>query len=194
MKQSPFQLIVIGASAGGIQAYLHIVKQIPADFKTPVVLVQHILSNQTSSFARILNNQTPLAVLEIEDKLAIKPGHIYTAPPGYHVLIEQDGTFALSVDAPVHFARPSIDVLFHSAANVYADRLIGVLLTGANADGAAGLKHIQQAGGTVMVEDPESAHMPEMPRSGLNATGTSCVYTLETLPDKLIAIVKENDD
>ena len=179
------QLIVMGASSGGLAAYSTLLRNLPASFNIPIVLAQH-LNSSAMLFPELLQKTTKLNVKEAEDKESIQPGYIYTTPPGYHLLIEPTHAFSLSVDDVVHYARPSIDILFETAAAVYGQHLIGVLLTGANEDGAAGLKMIQDMGGIVMVQDPATAVSSVMPLAGLTLTHTPHVYSLETLSQHIM--------
>jgi len=177
--------IVIGTSAGGIDAFVHILSALPAQFFLPIILVQHLHKDQLSTLARFYNESTLLKVEEAEEKVKIMPGHIYVAPPDYHLLIERDETFSLSVDEKVNYSRPSIDVLFESAADVYGTDLVGVLMTGANHDGSRGLQRIKEHGGLTLVEDPTTAKFPEMPRSALGCTDVDYVLPLGALADFL---------
>lgn len=163
-------LIVMGASAGGNEAIRKILAALAPDFKAPIVIVLHLPPEGVTLLPTNLASVCPLPVVEASDKYPIQPGQIYCAPPGYHVLVEEDKTLALSVDEPVHFSRPSIDVLFESAARAYRNRVVGILLTGANSDGADGLRMIKDCGGFVIVEDPETALVATMPSAGLEAT------------------------
>ncbi|MCI5150484.1 MAG: chemotaxis protein CheB [Candidatus Electrothrix sp. MAN1_4] len=183
-----YKAIVIGASAGGIEASVYIFSKLPAHFSVPIILVQHLHKKQDSGLIRCYSGRTQLKVEEAEDKESILPGHIYIAPPDYHLLIERDQTFSLSVDEKVNYSRPSIDVLFESAADVYGARLIGVIMTGANHDGALGLQRIKAYGGLALVEDPATAKFPEMPQSALACTAIDHVLPLEELTDCLLAL------
>ncbi len=164
-----FDVVVIGASWGGLRALERVLGNLPADFPTPIVIAQHRdVDAEEDLLAHLLNRYTGLCIEDADDKRALEPGTVLLSPPGYHVLIA-DGSIDLSVDAPVQFARPSIDVLFESAAHEHGRRVLGVLLTGANADGAAGLTEIARRGGTTIVQDPADAERPEMPRAALEA-------------------------
>ena len=185
-----YELIVIGSSAGGIEAVMSILSGLPDNFKLPIVLVQHQDAHAISYLREIFAKRFTFTFVDVEDKLFIEPCKIYIAPAGYHVQIEADKAFSLSVDEPVHYSRPSIDVLFASAAEVYKSALIGVLLTGANADGAAGLKIIQQNGGYVMVQDPKTALAAEMPISGIKATATKHIYSPDNISKCLLKVVQ----
>lgn len=158
--------VVIGGSAGALEVLRMIVRELPQSLPCPVVIVIHLPSH-SSGLAELLGVETPLAVKQAEDKEPLVAGTIYIAPPGYHLLVEAQRSFALSVDPPVHFSRPAIDVLFETASDVYGAGLIGVLLSGASEDGAAGLQEIHAAGGTTIVQSPLSAEVAIMPAAAL---------------------------
>ena len=158
--------VVIGGSAGALEVLRMIVRELPRSLSCPVVIVIH-LPSQSSGLAELLAADTVLRVKQAEDKEPITAGTVYIAPPSYHLLVESQLTLALSVDAPVHFSRPSIDVLFETACDVYGAGLIGVLLSGASEDGAAGLQEIHAAGGTTIVQSPLSAEVAIMPAAAL---------------------------
>jgi len=181
--------IVIGVSAGGMDALSMIIPSIPGDFPVPLVVVQHISPSSDNYMTRYLDSISRLRVKEIDEKERVLPGKVYTAPPNYHVLIEDDETFSLSVDDRVNFARPSIDVLFESAADVYGRRLIGIILTGANNDGSQGLKRIKNAGGIAIVQDPASAEVDGMPRAAIAATNVDYIVQLKEIPSLLLNLV-----
>ncbi len=172
---------MIGVSAGGLRALTALIPPLPADFAKVVVVVQHVREGGDDFVARHLNGLSALHVKEAEEKEAILPGTVYVAPAGYHLLIEDDRSFGLSADPPVSFARPSIDVLFETAAEVYSDRLAGLILTGANADGARGLAAIKRAGGLTLVQDPETAESPVMPRAAIAAVRVDHVLALDEI-------------
>lgn len=186
----PDVLVVVGASSGGVQALLSLLPALPADFAPAVVVVMHIPSDTPARLAELFAARCRLPVVQAEDKMPVSPGTILFAPPGYHTQLEADGSIALSVDPPEHFSRPSIDVLFESAAWAWRSRCLGVLLTGANADGAAGLAAIHAAGGRTWVQDPASAQAQEMPRSAL-ALGTPAeVLTLAAMAERLARMTR----
>jgi two-component system chemotaxis response regulator CheB len=167
MSEAAKGAVAIGASAGALEALSAILPAIPADYPRAILLVVHIPPHRESILAEILGGKCQLAVREAEDKEPILAGVIYVAPPDYHLLVETDRRISLSSEEPVHFSRPSIDVMFATAAEAYRDSLIGVLLTGANQDGAEGLRDVERAGGTVIVQSPETAMAPAMPLAGL---------------------------
>lgn len=160
-------MVVIGASAGGVQALLTLLPALPADFPRPVLIVVHVPPEHDHGLAALFQARCAMQVCEAEDKQLPAPGTIYFAPANYHLLVEPDGSMALSADDPVHHSRPSIDLLLESAADAVRDRLVAVLLTGANEDGAAGLRAVALAGGAAIVEDPDTAQVRTMPAAGL---------------------------
>lgn len=155
-----FDLVVIGASLGGLAALQTLLSGLPEGFSVPIAVAQHRRPDNDSRLPALLAKKTPLRVKEPDDKEAIERGTVYLAPADYHLLVERAGAFALSVDGPVSFARPSIDVLFESAAAAYGRRLAAVLLTASSDDGAAGMAAVAEAGGVTVVEDPASAASP----------------------------------
>jgi two-component system, chemotaxis family, protein-glutamate methylesterase/glutaminase len=166
---SEYDAVVIGASWGGLHAMEFLLSDLPGDFPAPIAVAQHRDADaEDHLLPKLLARHTPLEVRDADHDDVLRPGSVLLAPPGYHMLIE-GGRVNLSVDEPVQFARPSIDVLFESAAETFGDRLIGVVLTGANADGAAGLAAIAHRGGHTIVQDPATAERPEMPRAALAA-------------------------
>lgn len=165
-----FDVLGIGASWGGVEELCKLVAALPRDWSVPVVIVQHQHPYSGTALERILGKLTSLVVHDVEDKDTIQPGHIYIAPANYHLLVEQDKSFSLSIEAPVNFSRPSIDVTFNGLAKVFQRRCIGLVMTGANNDGAEGIKKIKAEGGYVMVQSPESAEAPVMPEAAI-ATG-----------------------
>jgi two-component system, chemotaxis family, protein-glutamate methylesterase/glutaminase len=175
-----YELICVGASWGGLHAVSQLLSDLPPELEQPIVLAQHRYVGSLSVLPALLGQQTDRRVVDVDDKMAIEPNHVYIAPPDYHLLVQR-GSFALSVDARVQHARPSIDVLFESAANVYGAGVIGVILTGANQDGAAGLARIKQRGGVAIVQDPAGAERPTMPEAALAATAADAVLPLHEI-------------
>jgi two-component system, chemotaxis family, protein-glutamate methylesterase/glutaminase len=162
-----FRAIVIGGSSGGIDALMELMPALPATLRAAVLVVLHLPRDRPSMLADIFQPRCALPLREACDKEPLAPGTVYFAPPDYHFLVDTGPCAALSVDPPVHYSRPSIDVLFESAADQYGEGLVGVLLSGANDDGAAGLQAIGAAGGLMVVQDPASALVPAMPRAAL---------------------------
>lgn len=184
------EAVAMGASAGGLEAVKTILRCLDRDFRFPIFVCLHVAPDPDSSLAALLCRATGLVVMEAEDKQPIEEGRVYVAPGGYHLLVEKDYTFSLSVDERVNYSRPSIDVLFESAADAYRERLVGVLLTGASADGAKGLKAIQDLGGVVLAQDPETASQATMPRSGIQSTNTKNILALEEIGAALARMSK----
>lgn len=163
-----FKLVVIGTSLGGLSALKVLLSGLPADFPVPIAIVQHRHKDSNDLMTLFLQNHALLPLKEVEDKDDIRPSFVYVAPPDYHLLIDKD-SFSLSTDPPVSYARPSIDVLFESAADAYAQQVIGIILTGANQDGAKGLARIKARGGLTIVQEPKTAESPIMPEAALSA-------------------------
>lgn len=186
---NPKEAVVIGVSAGGINALGKILPALPDDFPLPVIIVQHRHPTSDDQIIRIFNKKSSLTVKEADDKENIKPGIVYIAPPDYHLLIENDKTFSLSLDGPVNYSRPSIDVLFESASDVYGPYLIGIILTGANNDGSYGLKRIKERGGLAIVQNPETAEADIMPRAAIAAAKIDRVLTLERIVPFLVKLI-----
>jgi two-component system chemotaxis response regulator CheB len=181
------KLIAIGCSWGGLAALSVLLDGLPADLDAAVVIAQH-RSPDVSQLEHLLHERSSLPVQEVDDKDEIVPNRVFLAPPAYHLLVDRD-RFALSTDEPVQHARPSLDVLFESAADAYGSDCIGVVLTGASADGAAGLRAICDAGGIAIVQEPESAERAEMPSAALLATPSAQILPLEEIADALVAHV-----
>lgn len=179
-------LVVVGASFGGFDALKVMLGTLPAAFPLPLAIVQH-QGDQGSGLAGLLQRHTALAVVDAEDKDDAMPGIAYLAPPGYHLLAER-GTLALSVDPPVMHARPSIDVLFESAADAYGSLVIGVILTGTGRDGASGLARIKQRGGRAIVQDPATALRAAMPEAALASTLVDWILPLEKIGPRLVEL------
>jgi two-component system chemotaxis response regulator CheB len=175
------EAVVIGGSLGGQQALCSLLPKLPAGYRLAVIVVLHRHRHTQDAAARWLNGVCSLPVSAIEDKSPVVPGQVHVCPANYHVLIEAQRTFALSIEPPVNFARPSIDVLFESAALVYGSRLVGVLLSGASSDGAAGLAAIKARGGAVYCQDPRSAIEPIMPEAGCAATRMARIASPEAI-------------
>jgi two-component system chemotaxis response regulator CheB len=177
--------IVIGASAGGIEALMRLLPVLPASFKPPIFIVLHLPRDRPSVLAALFDRKCLLTVREAEDKELVRPGTVYFAPPDYHLLIDQGPQLSLSSDELVHFSRPSIDVLFESAADLYGRRLLGIVLSGANEDGAAGLAAVHDAGGVSIIQQPDSAQVKQMVVSALMRNPASLVLDLDGISDLL---------
>jgi two-component system chemotaxis response regulator CheB len=166
-------MVVIGGSAGSLDVVLSIVSQLPPDTAATIAVVVHRKNAPVSPLASLLEARTTLPVKEVEDKEPILPGTVYLAPPDYHLLVEGRGSFSLDCSEKIHYSRPSIDITFESAAEQFGPALLGVLLSGANADGAEGLARIREAGGYTVVQDPQTAEIDYMPRQAI-ARGAAC--------------------
>lgn len=173
--------VAIGASAGGIEALSLLLPALPAGMRASVLVVLHLPRDRPSLLAEIFGPKCALPVKEAEDKEPLQPGTVYFAPPDYHLLVETGPSVALSADAPVHYSRPSVDVLFESAADAFGPRLLGIVLTGANQDGAAGLAAIRRAGGYTAVQTPETAQAALMPQSAIAGHKPDLVLPLPEL-------------
>jgi two-component system, chemotaxis family, protein-glutamate methylesterase/glutaminase len=175
------ELVVIGTSWGGLAALQSLLPHVPGDLAAPVVVAQHRGPDSLShAMIGLVQAYTTLGVREADDKDSLAPGQLYLAPPDYHLLV-QPGTLHLSVEEQVRYSRPSIDVLFETAAEAYGERTVGVVLTGANADGALGLQAIQEQGGYTIVQDPAEAERPEMPAAALAQIEPDTVARLEEI-------------
>ena len=180
-----FDIVVIGTSMGGLSALQVVLSGLSSDFPIAVAVVQHRHKESGTILSQFLQQQITLPLKEAEDKDLLRPGQIYLAPSDYHLLVEP-GYFSLSTDEPVSYARPSIDVLFESAADMYGERTIGVILTGANHDGARGLACIKAAGGRAIVQDPSSAENKVMPEAAIAATTVDRILPLSEIAPYLM--------
>jgi two-component system chemotaxis response regulator CheB len=177
-----YELIVIGTSWGGLDAVSRLLDGLHDDVHQPIVVAQHrSAESERSGLSHLLGLHTRRIVSDPDDKTPLEPDHVYICPPDYHALVE-DGHLALSTDAPVQYARPSIDVLFDSVADAYGRRAVGIVLTGANADGAAGLARIKARGGVAVVQEPESSLRRTMPDAAIAATTADAILPLEEIP------------
>lgn len=181
------RLVAIGASAGGFQALTLILGRLPVDFPASIAIVQHRRPDESSLLRELLAQRTQLTVVEPCHGAPLRPGHVYIAPPDYHLLVEP-GSLALSIDPPINCSRPSIDVLFESAATAYRSRAVGVVLTGANADGARGAQRMHRMGGSVIVQDPATAEAAACPTAALERVPSASVLRVSEIPDRLIQL------
>lgn len=177
----PVEAIVIGASSGGVEALTRVLPALPADTRASVFVVLHLPRERGSLLVDVFAPRCKLPVREVHDKDPIAAGTIYFAPPDYHLLIDEGPQLALSMDEPVEFSRPSVSVLFETAAAAYGDRLLALLLTGAGSDGAAGMQAVQRAGGVTVVQQPANARMPQMPEAALERISVDHVLTLDEI-------------
>jgi two-component system chemotaxis response regulator CheB len=179
------QALVIGASAGAVEALSLLLPVVPKDARVPVVVVVHLPPNRPSLLTEVFTPRCRALVREPEDKQPVAAGTIWFAPSNYHLLIERDRTFSMSVDEPVRFSRPSIDVLFESAAEAFGRSLCVFVLTGANEDGSRGARAIREAGGLVVVQDPRTAEAREMPTAAIALARPQLVAALPELAQLL---------
>jgi two-component system, chemotaxis family, protein-glutamate methylesterase/glutaminase len=182
------EMVVIGTSAGGLDAMCQLLRRLPAGLGLAMLVVQH-RSRDSDALCEVLQDCSELPVQDIIDKEPIVTGRVYLAPPDYHVLVEEDH-FSLTVDDPVAYSRPSIDVAFESAADAWGARLVGIVLTGANSDGSRGLRRIQDAGGLALVQTPASAEISVMPAAAAAAVPDAELLTLHGIADRLVALAR----
>jgi two-component system chemotaxis response regulator CheB len=184
-------LVAIGASAGGVAALGEILPALPLDFPLPIVVVMHVPPGRESLLAELFAKRCLMPVLEAADKTRLERGHVYFSPPDYHLMIEEDLTCSLSVDEPVNYSRPSVDVLLESAASSLGDGVVAIILTGTSADGAKGLKAVRDAGGLGWVQAPETAQSAVMPQRAIDVGGADAVLTLPQIAERLMRLAQE---
>jgi two-component system, chemotaxis family, protein-glutamate methylesterase/glutaminase len=184
-----FEVVALAASAGGLTALRLVVSHLPAGFPAAVLIVLHMAPNQPSSLAAILGRSTPLPVKQASDGERLVKGHIYTASPDYHLLVQADGTVALSHEPRVHYSRPSADVLFESAARAFGPRAVAVVLTGSGSDGAAGVRAVKDQGGAVIAQDEASSEHFSMPRAAIDTGSVDQILPLAQIGPALVALV-----
>ncbi len=190
VTRNPYRAIVMGLSAGGTDLLMKMLPFLAADFSLPLIIVLHMHPDSINTLHSILNDMCSLTVKQAGDKEAIKPGVVYLAPPDYHLMIEDDLTFSLSLDEPVKYSRPSIDVLFETAADAFGADLIGVVMSGANSDGSDGLEKIKKTGGLAIVQQPATAEADVMPKAALAATTVDHVLAPEEIVPVLTGLAK----
>ncbi len=179
---------MIGTSAGGLYALLFILEKLPSDYALPIIVVQHRSKDRKELLEEILQSKLSIKIKQADEKENIRGGVVYIAPPDYHLLIEEDQTFSLTTDNPVRFSRPSIDVMFESAAYAYKEHLLGIILTGANSDGAAGIELVSDCGGTTIAQHPLDAQFATMPEAAIKTGKISHIYTLKEIQQFLLKI------
>lgn len=179
------QLVIVGASSGGLDAVLALLAALSPDYSVPLLVVLHQRANRESGVPAMLARNTHLQVLEVEDKLSITSGHLYVAPPNYHVLIEKEKLLSLSIEPPVNYCRPSIDVTLESAAFVYREWLVACVLSGANQDGAEGAREVKRRGGRVYVQDAAEAQVGTMPQAVAAAVSVDGVLSMGGMAEML---------
>lgn len=188
-----YDAIVIGVSSGGMNAMNIMFPLFPKEFKIPIIIVQHINARSDSQWIALLNNKSNLRVKDVDEKELIEQGFIYIAPPNYHLLIEKNRTFSLTVDDRVNFARPSIDVMFESAAEAFKNKLIGIILTGSNSDGSKGIKRIKECGGLTIIQNPKTAESSYMPTSAIAAIKPDYILPLKEIMKLLMLLDQQNN-
>ncbi|MBE0650456.1 MAG: chemotaxis protein CheB [Bacteroidales bacterium] len=181
-----YQAVVIGASSGGLHALKKMLPAIPRDFPCPILIVQHISPVSENYLTVILDKVSQINIKEADEKEPILAGTAYVAPPDYHLLVEADKTLSFSVEDKVNYSRPSIDVLFQTAADAYNEHLVGILLTGANADGSEGMSYIKKRGGFTIVQDPADAESPVMPKTAIMQQEPDMILTLDGIIEQLL--------
>ncbi len=191
MKKGKYEAIVIGVSAGGMDALRKIIPLLPSDFSASIIVVQHLHPQSDDFLAIDLDKKSRLTVKQADEKEKLMPGLVYFAPPNYHLLIENNKTFSLSICDMINYARPSIDILFETAAETFQEKLIGIVLTGANRDGCLGAKKIKECGGMVIVQDPNTAEVQLMPRSVIESVKVDYVLPLDNIAHFLIEHVQK---
>jgi two-component system chemotaxis response regulator CheB len=185
-----YDAIVIGASAGGLYALISILKPLPVNYPIPVIVVQHRSKDERSLLEEVLKHKCTIRIKQADEKEVIQAGFVYFAPPNYHLLVEGNGTLSLSNDPPVNYSRPAIDGLFEAAADVYKQRLLGIILTGANKDGAQGMRKIRMLGGTTIAQEPGTADYPEMPQAAISTGAILHLLTPEAIGSFLLNCMK----
>ncbi|MEL1255416.1 chemotaxis protein CheB [Flavobacterium sp. DGU38] len=176
-----FKVVIIGGSAGSLNVLMQILPQLSPIKSFAIVIVVHRKSTDEQTFEELIEIKSAVKVKQVEDKVPFLPGFIYIAPSNYHLLFEKNNTLSLDISEKVNYSRPSIDVSFESAAEVYKDKLVGILLSGSNADGTEGLKAIQKEGGTVIIQNPESAEMSFMPNHAIQNTRPDYVLNIKEI-------------
>ena len=186
-----YEAIVIGTSAGGFMALSTLLENIPADYRLPIIVVQHRAKDSHELFEEVLQRKCNIKIKQSDEKEKIHSGNVYIAPPDYHLLVEADRTFSLSSESPVQFSRPSIDVLFESAALVYQKKLVGIILTGSNHDGAAGITTIRRMGGLTIAQDPAEAQYSLMTQASIDTNSVNHIWSLAEIRDFLEKLGEE---
>lgn len=181
VNKAEYEAVVIGVSAGGLNAVQVVLSALSDKFSLPIIIVQHQHPTSKELLVKVLQGTGKMLIREAMDKEKINPGMVYIAPADYHLLIEPDRCFALSMSEPVNYARPSIDVLFETAVEAYKNKLIGIILTGANYDGSKGLKKIKEFGGLAIIQDPKNAEVDSMPKAAIKEVKADHVLNIEKI-------------
>ena len=192
-KKKKYNAVVIGVSAGGLNALSFLLSKIPEDYKIPIIIIQHRNSDQRDLLEEILQDKCKVKIKQADEKEPVKKGFVYLGPPDYHLLIEKDETFSLTSDAKVKYSRPSIDVLFESASYVYQEKLVGIILTGANDDGTNGMKRISKYGGLTIAQNPQEAEFPIMPQAAISSGFVQNIFSLAEIQKFLLKINTESN-
>ena len=190
MEKKQIELIVIGGSSGSLDAILNIFTLLNIGFTLPIIIIMHRNNNIDTNLVRVLSTKTHLLVKEADEKEIIRSGIIYLAPPDYHLLIEKDKSLSLDNSEKVQYSRPSIDVTFQSAADIYKNKLLGIILSGANSDGAAGVATIKKNGGKVIIQDPITAQIPYMPQQAIARTKADKILSIHEIAGYLNNLIK----
>lgn len=185
---SPYQIVVIGGSAGGLESVASILGDLPADFPAPILVVIHLHPKYTSHAAEILRRRTRLAIDDAREHETITPGKVYIAPPDRHLLVNK-GTIELANTPAVNYTRPAIDRTFDSVVKAYGSKVIGIVLSGSGRDGSEGLRTIKEAGGFAIVEDPVTARFPAMPTAAVSASTVDCILPLKAIAPRLLTLL-----
>ena len=192
-EQEKYEAVVIGTSAGGLGVLSYLFERLPVNYFLPVIAVQHRYRDQKDLLEDVLQHKCQIKIKQADEKEKIKNGVVYIAPPDYHLLIEDDHTFSLSADKHIKFSRPSIDVLFESASQVYQKRLVGIILTGASSDGAEGLLTIKKNGGLTIAQDPLEAQFAYMPLAAIIVESVEKVWNLKQISSFLLELHNLNE-
>jgi two-component system chemotaxis response regulator CheB len=191
-QNGKYSAVAVGVSAGGLGALSKLLGQLPSDFSLPIIVVQHRSKQEKALLEELLQSKCKIRVKQADEKEKIEGGTVYLAPPDYHLLIERDHSFSLSTEPPVMFSRPSVDVLFETAAEVFGPGLIAIVLTGANHDGAAGISQVRQHGGTTIAQDPRTAEFPRMPQAAIQTNCVDRILNLDEIADFLLRAGRYN--
>jgi two-component system, chemotaxis family, protein-glutamate methylesterase/glutaminase len=183
-----YEAIVIGTSAGGLYALSTLLQHLPIDYPVPIAIVQHRSKDQRRLLEEVLQSKSKIQIKQADEKEAMKSGYVYIAPPDYHLLVERDRTFSLSADEHVRYSRPSIDVLFESAAIAIQSALVGIVLSGASSDGAYGMEMVHKYGGLTIAQNPKEADFPFMPKASIETKTVKHVWTLAEIQNFLLKL------
>jgi two-component system chemotaxis response regulator CheB len=190
LSESEYKIILIGVSAGGLNVMTKLLKDLPSDFPIPVVVVQHRSKDQRTLLEEVMQAKCMIQIKQADEKEKPKPGAVYFAPADYHLLFEEDGCFSLSCEAPVNYSRPSIDVLFETAADSFKKNVLAIILTGANNDGMKGMQKIRMKGGTTIAQKPASAEFSHMPQAAINANAVQHILEVSEIKLLLLGLAK----